>query len=242
MFSLLLPFHQDTDKLLASIPLIEQRSTELQIDEIIFCHNGAWQSLQAQKNIEALAVGKYRLLHTEEPGLGAGLRTGIREASSPYLILSACDLPYGLSEVEQFIELLSQGVSPKLFAIGSKGHTQSQISNYPSRRKAASFVLYLIRRLLFGPNTPKDSQGTLIFPRTLCQQIARQTKFNSFSFLAEITTLAIAQGHEFVELPISLITHSQGDSSVSLLRDGPKMLTDLILLKMRLLTLKKTAS
>jgi dolichyl-phosphate beta-glucosyltransferase len=206
VFTLIVPFHADVDRL----PRVLGAASEARahgINEILFCHNGpnAVPRLELPPNA--------RLLHTDAKGIGAGYRIGIAEARERFVVLSASDLPFGFSDVDAFVKHDGLRVG-----IGSKAHPQTQMPGYSLLRKTATYVFWLVRRVILGRKTPRDSQGTIIIETALAREVVERVAADDYFFSLELLTRCIRVGVAPVELPVR---YEGGDSAsaVNLVRD-----------------------
>jgi hypothetical protein len=213
VFSLVVPFHSDVDRLAVTLSQADEARRH-GIGEVLYCHNGVALPENVSRDLAAKLRPDARLLHTPVKGIGAGYRLGIEAAREEFVVLSASDLPFGFSDVDAF--MLRQ---PLRVAIGSKAHLQSRIPGYPWSRRAATVLFYLFRRLLLGPGTPRDSQGTIIAETALAQQIVKNVRADDYFFSLEFLTLCARMGIAPVELPVTLARH-EGASSVRLWHDS----------------------
>ena len=177
MLSYIIPFHKDFEKIFTTIKHLEKKKTEYNIKEILLCHNGHPLADSDLNKIENFIKEKpdVHLLHTSEVGIGAGYKLGIENASQEISVLSASDLPFGFTDIESFFKEITQ----PLFAVGSKGHPSSQIEGYGLKRRVASYGLWILRRILLTPNTPRDSQGSLIIRTDLAQNLLKNHHFSN---------------------------------------------------------------
>lgn len=222
MFSLILPFHSDYDRLAASLKRLDAEGENYKIREVLLCHNGPPMSQEQRDSVQKLLIPSARLLHTDRPGLGAGYKLGIQNAKQPYCVLSASDIPFGFSDIESF---LKSSQMPQM-ALGSKAHKDSQITGYGISRRIFSQSFWLLRALFLGFQTPRDSQGTILVQRELALQLLPFCHYDDYFFTVEFITLAQQQSVEVVELSVTLENHGES-SSVSPLRDGWKMIRHL---------------
>lgn len=213
MFSLVVPFHSDVDRLAVTLSQADETRRH-GISEVLYCHNGKPLADDVSRELAAKLPADARLLHTSVKGIGAGYRLGIESARDEFVVLSASDLPFGFSDVDAFV----QG-RPLRVAIGSKAHVQSHIPGYPWSRRAATGLFYLFRRALLGSDTPRDSQGTIIAETALARQILRDVKADDYFFSLEFLTLCTRAGLTPMELPVTLARH-EGTSSVRLWHDS----------------------
>lgn len=222
MFSLVLPFHSDYERLLATLPTIENQGIKFGIAEVILAHNGRPLPPEGLRKVQDFCSKKVRYVSTTDKGIGAGYKIGIQAATQPFVVLSASDLPFGFTDVESFMKASPDGKLFESFAIGSKAHPQSKIAGYGWDRKLASRGFHLVRKLILGRETPGDSQGSLILKTELAQGIAPSVRANDYFFSLELITRAQRRGIRVVELPVLLENH-EGESSVSITRDGWQM-------------------
>ena len=210
MFTLVVPFHADIDRLPRVLEAADAARAH-GIDEILFCHNGPNPVPRLELPANA------RLLHTDAKGIGAGYRLGIGEARQRFVVLSASDLPFGFSDVDEFVKRAGLRV-----AIGSKAHPQTQMSGYSRLRRTATFVFWLVRRAILGRNTPKDSQGTIIIETALARELVGSVGADDYFFSLELLTRCIREGITPVELPVRY-EGGEGASAVNLVRDTVAM-------------------
>lgn len=222
MFSLIIPFHADYARLSASIKLLTEQGHAWNILEVLLCHNGKPLTPEQTKEVEAYCSKSVRLLHTDDAGIGAGYRIGISNATQPYCILSASDLPFGFTDVESFLGRSIDGKTFDIFAIGSKAHPDSKVHGYGLMRKLASSILLIVRMILLGRETPGDSQGTIIVKTDSARRLIPEISSNDYCFTLEFITCALRKGIRVVELPVVLENHD-GSTSVSLIKDGFRM-------------------
>ena len=239
MWSLILPFHSDSERLYATLDFLELKRKSYRIAEILLCHNGPRLNPEAEELLLAHARHTGAIcLHTETKGLGAGYRLGIKHAGQPYLLLSASDLPFGLSDLDSFYEYQSLFDETPRFAIGSKGQKESVIEGNYLGRRALSYVFWLLRVIFLGRQTPRDSQGTLLIEASLAKELVTRSAYEDYFFSLELISLAQQRGIRIIELPI-YYRPGGAASSVLLLRDGWKMAKQLLELSRRMKVLPR---
>ena len=234
MWSLILPFHSDFRRLHRTLALLKGQTEPRAIGEVLLCHNGARLDPEAERGLGDLAAEHgAACFHTDSRGVGAGYKLGILNSAQPYCLLSASDLPFGLSDLDSFSEHVRKRRETPSLALGSKGHCRSIVGTYPARRRVASWVFYLLRRILLGRDTPRDAQGTIMVATALARELAPRCRSNDYFFSVELITLAQRRGVQVVELPVRIGPQS-AESSVSLVRDGWRMVGRLVELSRRL--------
>ncbi|PIS11248.1 MAG: hypothetical protein COT73_04980 [Bdellovibrio sp. CG10_big_fil_rev_8_21_14_0_10_47_8] len=222
MYALILPFHSDVERLDKTLALLQEQGRTWQIEQVLLCHNGPMWSEEKRQQITQKMPAGVELYHTDDKGIGAGYKLGIKNAKSPYCVLSASDLPFGFTDIQSLEKIFSQsGQRPEL-AIGSKAHPASRIAGYGLKRRVVSMGFWFLRALMLGWKTPKDSQGTILIQTELAQKMIRWSEYDNYFFSVELISLAQKAGAKAVELPVVLENH-EGESSVSLLGDSLKL-------------------
>lgn len=177
-------------------------------------------------------------LSLETKGLGFALAAGITQAlaikkdknlANLFLLLTASDLPFGFSDLEQFLARLETSEVCQI-AIGSKAHPQSQITN-SILRKVMSFFYRGLRRLILGMKT-RDSQGTIFIPSSLAEVLNSLTQSRDFFYSTELIYWAEKRGCSIVELPV-ILDRIHRSSSVRVFRDSFRMFKQMISLRDR---------
>src|SRR5439155_13025857 len=95
---------------------------------------------------EQYAGGSVPVRHeTSAKGLGNALRRGMEVANAQRIMLTAADLPFGFSDLD---EALALDPFPDV-VVGSKAHPKSSV-HVPLQRRVMSRGLWALRRLMFG--------------------------------------------------------------------------------------------
>jgi hypothetical protein len=233
-YSLVLPFHSDLTSIGATVTRVRQEGGAWGVREVLLCHNGRRLEPVAQLKIDALAAPAdgsrpvVRSLHTDAKGIGAGYKLGIREAREEFVILSADDLPFGWSDVAGF-----EAAGKPDFAIGSKAHRESKLVGVTPLRRLSSLTFLAVRRLLLGWKTPGDSQGSFILRTSVAKSLLPDLKYDHYLASLELATLYQERGGNVVEVPI-VVEDNPHPSSVSVARDGVRMVKELVELRRRI--------
>ena len=170
-------------------------------------------------------------LHVKDSGLGSSCREGIKKIESEYGIITAVDLPFQFSDVENIIkkpELLKYDI-----IIGSKSHRNSLIVGRSLKRKISSAIFNILKKFILDFKLPKDTQGTLIFKNSVGKKIAAETISNDYFFTTEFIFLALKNGYQITEVPVTYIENDEKSSSVSIYKLGIKFIIELFKLKLR---------
>lgn len=229
MFSLVIPFYKDYERLFHILKTINSEATHHQIGEVLLCHNGSPLPQNIVTKLIAAMGPLCRLLHTDEQGVGAAYKLGIENAKSEYVVLSCSDLPFGFSDIDQILR------QPSDFAVGSKAHPDSRALNRPMTRRQATKIFATLRRILFGVKTPKDSQGSLLIRTELAKSLLPKVKSKDYLFSIEIISwyLYLFPDKTVTELPV-ILEDEIGPSNIVIWIDGPKMFWGLLGLRLRI--------
>jgi len=158
-------------------------------------------------------------------GKGHAVRQGMLQVEGDYLLFSDADLATPIEEIEK---LLPQVVAGRFdLAIGSRPLKESNLEirqpfyrEFAGRAFNAAVQLMAIRGI-------KDTQcGFKVFRRDVARDIFSRCKLNGFGFDFESLMIACDLGYSIDEVPIRW-RHQEG-SKVRLVRDGLRMLRDLV--------------
>jgi glycosyltransferase involved in cell wall biosynthesis len=172
-------------------------------DEVIVVINGTNDgSASVVKGIQSFwelknSAPSLMLLNSEK-GLGAALARGIESANGEFIVLSADDLPFGLSDWKAVSEL----ASPVHLAIGSKGHPESIVDRSMARKLVSGFFA-IMRKLVLGSGV-KDTQGTFFINGNWAKRFVVESMESGFMWTTHLTVYAERIGLDVVEVPIAL--------------------------------------
>lgn len=226
-FSYILPVHNEESTLDATVARILERAERSPIARIIGVENGSRDASWAKLQEVAARQPKVTALQEPQAGLGYALHRGTQAAcaidstADHYLVYTACDLPFGFTDLDQFERLAPDFPA---VAIGSKAHPDSDI-HYDKKRLLMSKVYRLARRGLLGMKT-RDSQGTFLIRADVASWLWPQVVARDFFYTTEVCYLLEQSGRFPVELPITF-EGEQRASSVNAVRHSTAMLKQL---------------
>ena len=228
--SYLVPIYNEEKVLPATARAIVDRLAAHPGSELIMVENGSTDSspvlveeLAAQLNRPGVGV----VAAHSAKGYGNAMRHGIDVASGDMLVITAADLPFGFSDLDEALRLDPR---PSLM-IGSKAHPRSRVAASIQRR-LMSQAFRLLRLALIGLRVG-DSQGTILVDRDLAGRVRPHLQAGDFFFSTELIAVAARMGATPVELPVDYSTPRAG-STVRPLEDGLRMGRALVELRGRL--------
>jgi dolichyl-phosphate beta-glucosyltransferase len=173
-----------------------------------------------QKEIELISYKSNR-------GKGFAIRKGIAHSLGQYIIFTDADIPFGLHICEKFLHYLS--FKEFDLVIGDRRLHESMYSKEipPGRRLGSSIYTFLTGRFIVGGFF--DTQcGIKGFSSKSINKILPILTIDGFAMDVEIIYLSLKQNFDIKRLPV--ILESKGDSSVNVLKHGPKMVIDIFII------------
>jgi dolichyl-phosphate beta-glucosyltransferase len=193
--------------------------------EVLVVDDGSRDATAAAAERAATAAGLPLTLlrHPANRGKGAAIRAGVLASTGDPVLVSDVDLSTPLSEWVKLAERLP--THP--VAIGSRAVDRDLVRRrQPFYRVAFGRAGNLLVRL-FAVSGIGDTQcGFKLFRGDLARRLFGQAKIDRFAWDMEILFLARREGVPIAEVPV--LWFDSPDSRVSLLRDAPATLRDLI--------------
>jgi glycosyltransferase involved in cell wall biosynthesis len=153
----------------------------------------------------ALAAGhpEVRVLHYDRNvGKGYAVKLGLLAARGQYVGFIDSDLDLHPAELPAFLEAMERDRLDA--AIGSKRHPRSQV-DYPTRRRAYSWLYQQLIRVLFDLDVRDTQVGIKLFRRALVDAVVPHLLVKRYAFDLELLAVANASGFRRIrELPVRL--------------------------------------
>lgn len=168
--------------------------------EIILVENGSTDGTrEALEKLESLNCydGRIRVFFLDHKGLGLAYRKGIEEARGDYILLSAVDLPFGFTDIDQ---LLEKRLSSQDLIFFSKAHRDSKIQRAFSRR-LSSKLFNLMLRMFFAIDVA-DTQGSIFMSSAGGRELLKYATSPTLFFTAQLAIYSRHAGLINIELPI----------------------------------------
>ncbi|MBL8068952.1 MAG: glycosyltransferase family 2 protein [Armatimonadetes bacterium] len=173
-------------------------------------------------------IGFELLAYSPNRGKGFAVRKGMLEVDADFLLFSDADLA---APIEEIAKLRAEITTKIPIAIGSRPLRDSRLEiRQPWYRELLGRVFNKAVQVLAVPGIADTQCGFKLFRSDVAKDIFSRCKLDGFGFDFESLIIARDLGYTIAEVPIRW-SHQEG-SKVVLLRDGPRMLRDL--LKIRL--------
>lgn len=196
--TVVIPAHDSGVQLRESLQILARELPGMDL-EVVIVENGSSDGTWQEAQDLAAAGFPFPVTACQSPvGIGAAYHEGTLRASGERVLLTADDLPFGVSDV-----LAWQGIgSPDGMTLGSKGHPGSSVPRSVTRDLMSS-GFRLLRWLILGMRV-RDCQGTVLVERDWL--VAQLPRLREKGYLAstEIVQAALEDGLPVREVPVTL--------------------------------------
>lgn len=196
--------------------------------EIIVADDGSRDA--TSRIVESFASRGARLVRLpENRGKGAALRAGVAATAGERVLITDADLSTPIAEIGRLEPRLAEAE----IVLGSRATTDSRITlRQPRWRELAGKLFNLAIRLL-GVRGVRDSQcGFKLLRGDVARELFGAMTIDRFAFDVELIMLARRRGYRVVEVGVEW--RNDPASRVRMLRDGVRMLVDVVRLRWRL--------
>jgi dolichyl-phosphate beta-glucosyltransferase len=166
----------------------------------------------------------------ENRGKGCAVRTGMTVVSGALRLMADADGATPIVEVKRLEAAMQAGAD---LAVGSRALPDpSVVVRARTHRKLSGQVWSRLVRAL-GVSGVVDTQcGFKLFRGPVADDLFRPLRTEGFGFDVELLLLARRRGYRIVEVPINWT--DQPGSKVGVLKDGPRMLAQIVAARLRL--------
>jgi dolichyl-phosphate beta-glucosyltransferase len=221
--SIVIPAYNEAEVIADTLHVISDFVSAKNLDaEIILSDDGSTDN--TADTAESLELDNLRILRLTHAGKGHAVKEGIKNAHGNLIIFTDADLSTPIEEAERLLHELENGTP---VVIGSRRidglpaeHRQPRIRHF-----AGNIFATIVKALLI-PGIHDPQCGFKGFQADSIRNIISKSCINGFAFDTEILMIARKLRIPVKEIPV--IWRDSGNSSVKLMRDGPKMLADLI--------------
>lgn len=169
---------------------------------------------------QAARAGARVLRHLENRGYGASLKTGIDAAQYDTIVISDADGTYPADQIPELVAKLETAD----MVVGAR---TTDVSNIPTIRRPAKWILGKLANQIAGRNIPDLNSGLRAFRRSCIKQYFPILS-NQFSFTTTSTLSFLADDYRVVYHPIDYYPRV-GESKIK-----PRHFMDFIMLVLRM--------
>lgn len=206
--------------------------------EVLVVNDGSRDATSELVRAYAQRHAAVRLL--ENPGnrgKGYAVRHGMLEARGEFLLFTDADLSAPIAEAAKLLAALRAGAE---VAVGSRWlESRLQTERQPAYRQFFGRVYNLLLRLLLGLRFKDTQCGFKAFTRRAAREIFSRQRIERWAFDAEVLYLARRLRLEAREVPVEWAHDPR--STISPLRDAPRMAWDLLRIRWNALAGKYSA-
>ena len=231
--SIIIPLYNEEKRIKKNLPALDifLKKNKNKKVELIFVSDGSLDNTNIiiEKYINENSK-KFRLnfiKYKKNIGKGFAVKSGVLAAKNKWILICDADLSV---HPNQFINWKKNNfLTPKNYAFfGSRDHEKSKIKA-SKMRVILGFFFKKIIRIFFSINLKDTQCGFKVFNKFYSKKIFKNIESYRFAFDVELTLLLKKNNIKIIELPLKW-SHKEG-SKLSLLKDMPLMLLDLIIIK-----------
>ena len=232
--SIVIPAYNEADRIGRSLRAIaEYARGSSERFEVIVVDDGSTDgtSLLATQSFPRTPNAQLRVLrYAPNRGKGHAVRYGLLAAQAPYAVFSDADLSTPISELPKLLKGLVDGDADVTF--GSRALDRSLIGvHQPRRRELGGRAFNLVLRLATGLPFWDTQCGFKAFRMNVCRPLVEAGTIDGFGFDIELLYEANRAGLRMREIAVRW-DHCDG-SKVNFLRDGSRMLHDVLMVRKR---------
>jgi dolichyl-phosphate beta-glucosyltransferase len=199
--------------------------------EVIVVDDGSADETAARV-LEAQAIHQAVTLHrlAENRGKGFAVRAGMRAARGDLRLMADADGATPIAEVKRLEPAIQAGAD---LALGSRALPDASVRREVKihRKLSGEIFNFFARRMGVGDVT--DTQcGFKLFRGAVAEALFGELETTGFGFDVELLMLARRRGYRVIEVAINWA--DQPGSKVDVLRDGPRMLAQIVRARLRL--------
>ena len=160
--------------------------------------DGTREVLRAQKESPGAASDMVVLLHEQNQGKGAAVRTGLKHASGDVMLIQDADLEYDPREYPVLLRPIIERRAQAVYG--------SRLSGGPTRamffwHRAGNRLLTLVTNILYDSTLSDMETCYKVFTREVAEKL--DLKAPGWGFDPEITAQILKMGYRIYEVPIS---------------------------------------
>ena len=229
--SVVVPAYNEEDRIQRTLErLFEYYEAQDYDYDVVVVSDGSTDRTNAIVSSFASTHPKFSLLESQpNHGKGFVVRTGMLQATGDYVLFCDADLATPQEETEK---LLPRNLAGCDITIGSRPLRESSLEiRQPWFREMLGRTFNGVVQLLAIKGIADTQCGFKIFTQKAAKDIFSRCKLDGFGFDLEALMIAKDLGYKIEEIPIRWM-HQEG-SKVRVLRDGTRMVLDLVKLRLK---------
>jgi dolichyl-phosphate beta-glucosyltransferase len=233
--SIIIPLYNEEERLKKTFPVLKNfiKKFKKHKIEIIFVSDGSTDKtnlmIKKFKIFKASNFKKKIIKYKVNVGKGFAVKTGVLKATNDWILL--CDTDLSVHPNQFIIWFNNKLLNSKQKAYyGSREHEKSEVKASKYRVFLGFFFKKLIK-YLFRIKLSDTQCGFKVFHRSYSKKIFKKISSYRFAFDVELTILLKKKKIKIEELPLKW-THKEG-SKLSFMKDVPRMIIDIFLIKIR---------
>jgi dolichyl-phosphate beta-glucosyltransferase len=165
---------------------------------------------------------RYRFLELAHRGKGAAVRSGVAAASGDPIVFLDTDLTIPVETIDAFMRAIQDGAD----VVVASRYVPGSVVDRPWWRVAMGGIYRACVHLIVPIDVSDTQCGGKMYTAEAAKDLFGRATVDGFAFDAEILYMARRRGYRVAETPVEI--HQRGRTSVSFLRDTPRMLRDLV--------------
>lgn len=229
--SVVVPAYNEEERLPRTLERLDEyyRSQPYPWDVTVVSDGATDRTEEIVREFAATHPGFGLLAYSPNRGKGHAVRVGMLQAKGDLVLFCDADLATPQEETEKLMARTRAGAD---IAIGSRPLAESRLEvRQPWYRELLGRLFNKTVQTLAAKGIDDTQCGFKLFTHAAAQQVFRRCDLDGFSFDLEALMVARDLGLRIDEVPVRW-SHQEG-SKVVLLRDGPRMLRDLVKLRLR---------
>lgn len=228
--SIVIPAYNEAERLPASLEQIRRfMDRRGRGYEVLVVNDGSRDS--TEQVVESLAESwpELRLLNNPgNRGKGFSVRNGVLNARGDAILFSDADLSTPIEDVEK----LALQLECHQVVIGSRGLKEADVQVHQApHREILGRAFNVAFQVMLLPGIHDSQCGFKLFTRTAARECFSRITIDGFGFDGEVLFVARQLGYSICEVPV--VWRNDARSKVNPLKDGTRMLCDLVLTRMR---------
>lgn len=163
------------------------------------------------------------VVHEMQPGKGAAVRAGFREARGDYVVMLDADGSMDPGEIRHFVDRLNEGYD---LVKGSRFIEGGGTTDMTPVRKLGNAALLMLSNLLYGGRFSELCYGYMALRRSAIPELRLSAV--GFEIETQIVTRAMRSNLRVSEVASRESERMHGDSNLNAVRDGLRILRTLI--------------